>query len=139
MKKLIANIEANKEIMKNLKKLNHYSADMLLNDMKAYVKAIKERRMLCIIESVSASGMSRVLKFNACEGKKGQFNYRQFRCLFIALGYSEAKNSYGFRVNGCGMDMVFHTNYSIIHDIKRVGLIDQEECAHLAQQTPVVL
>ena len=137
--KTLKAIQDNKDIQKNIKKLNYYTAENLHADIKAYIKAIKERRMLCIIERVSASGMSRVIKFNACEGKKGQFNYRQFRCLFIAFGHSEAKNSYGFRVNGCGMDMVFHTNYDLIHDFKRLGFITDEECRHLAQQTPVVL
>ena len=139
MKNLINNIENNKEIVKNIKKLNYYDASQLAQDIKTYIKAIKERRMLCIIESVSASGMSRVIKFNSCEMGKDGANYRQYSCLFIAMGYTPAKNSDGFRINGCGMDMVFSTNYNLMHDFKRLGFITPEECGNLAQQTPVKL
>jgi hypothetical protein len=133
-------IEANKEIQKNLKKLNYYSAEQFISDCQAYIKAIEDRRMICIIKSVSSTGMSRVIKFSAPQkSKDGKFYYRNFNCLFITLGYSEAKNKDGFRINGCGMDMVFHTNYCIIHDMFRLGLINEEQKRHLAQETPVVL
>lgn len=140
MKAVLKNIEANKEIQKNLKKLNYYDADQFIKDCKTYIKAIKERRMLCIIKSVSNTGMSRVIKFSSPQkSTDGKFYYRNYNCLFITLGYSEAKNQDGFRINGCGMDMIFHTNYCIIHNIHRLGLISKEECAHLAQETPVCL
>ena len=140
MKKILERIKANKEMMKAINGLGHYSPEMFLHDAKAYIKAIKSGRMLCIIESVSTSGMSRVIKFNSCEFHKERCNYRQYWSLFKTLGYREAKNSRdGFRINGCGMDMVFNTNYNIMHDFKNLGIITKEECAHLAQQTPVKL
>lgn len=127
------------EIAKNIAKLNYYDEKQFIQDAKTYIKAIKERRMLCVIKSVSASGMSRILKFNSCEVGKNGANYRQYSCLFIALGFSEVKNKDAFRVHGCGMDMVFDTNYRIIHMLKRIGLIDDQECRELAQLTPVIL
>lgn len=140
MKKVLKNIEANKEIQKNLKKLNYYDANRFISDCKTYIKAIKERRMLCIIKSVSNSGMSRVIKFSSPQkSNDGKFYYRNYNCLFIALGYSEAKNQDGFRINGCGMDMVFHTNYCIIHDLFRLGLINEKDKQVLAQETPACL
>lgn len=133
-------IEANKEIQKNLKKLNYYDANQFIKDAKAYIKAIKERRMLCVIKSVSNTGMSRVIKFSAPQkSNDGKFYYRQFNCLFITLGYTQAKNQDGFRISGCGMDMIFHTNYCIIHDLFRLGLLTEEEKRTLAQETPVCL
>jgi hypothetical protein len=146
--KIIANILANKELSKNIAKLNNYSAESFIKDALTYIKATKERRMLCIIESVSASGMSRVIKFHSCQRSQSNYNrarvspeyyYRNYTCLFLALGYSQAKNTDGFRINGCGMDMVFQTNYSIINDLFRLGVINKETCAKLAQQTPVKL
>jgi len=139
MKTVIKKIEANKELMKNINSLNHYNIENFIRDAKDYINAIKTGRMLSIIEHVSSSGMSRIIKFHSFQGGKGRGYYRQYSCLFIALGYKQAKGYEGFRINGCGMDMVFHTNYSIIHNLKRLGLINNEQCSHLAQQTPVKL
>lgn len=131
-----ANLVSNKEFNKNLAKLRYYDTERFISDAEIYLNATKERRMFCIIHSVSKSGMSRTLSFHSCEiGDKGAY-YRNFNCLFIALGYSETKDGY-FRINGCGMDMVFNTNYNIIHDLKRLGFIDKDECENLAQITPV--
>jgi len=135
-KKQIQAIEANKEITKNLKKLNYYSAEQLAGDILTYIKAISERRMINVIKSVSSSGMRRVIKFTSCEGKKGNFYQRQYYSLFIAMGYAYDKNKDGFIISGCGMDMIFHTNYSLIHDFKRLGFITEDQCKKLAQETP---
>lgn len=139
MKNIIENINKDKEIVKNLKKLNYYDIKNFVDDAKTYIKAIKERRMLCVIKSVSSSGMSRNIKFNSCEKAKTGYWYRQYSCLFITLGYTEVKGTDSFRIGGCGMDMIFHTNYSIIHKLKNLGFITKEECEKLAQETPTVL
>ena len=120
----------------------YYSLEDFASDAINYVKAIKSGRMLCIIHSVSASGMSRVLSFKSCERYKTNYNYnyRQFAFFFKVLGYTETKKYSGeFRVSGCGMDMVFHTNYSIMHDLCSMGIISKKECEILAQKTPAVL
>lgn len=144
---LVANVKTNKEILKGISKLNYYTVENFISDAKDYIKAIKEHRMLCVIEKVSSSGMSRNIKFHSCE-KNGidntapeanNFYYRQYRCLFIALGYTEVRNADSFRVGGCGMDMIFHTNYTIIHRLHRLEFIKKDECNNLAQQTPVCL
>lgn len=139
MKNVLKNVEADKNIMKNIQKLNYYETKNFVDDAQAYIKAIKERRMLCVIKKVSSSGMSRNIKFNSCEKRKNNYNYRQYICLFKALGYTEVKQTDSFRIGGCGMDMIFHTNYSIIHVLKRLGFLTKEECAELAQMTPTVL
>lgn len=132
-------LEQNKELVKALSKVSHYDLDNFIQDAKNYINAIRTGRMLCIIESVSKSGMSRVIKFHSCEKGKNRYWYRQYRAFFIVLGYSEVKNSDGFRINGCGMDMVFHTNYTIIHNLYRLGLLSKSECEKLAQETPTKL
>lgn len=133
---LLNSIESNKEIMKIInKELNYYSADQFLQDALKYIECIENQSMYCIIKSVSASGMSRVIKYGAFSNGY----YRQFNCLFIALGYKEDQKRAGFKINGCGMDMNFHTNYSIIHDFKRLGIITDKQCEVLAQKTPVIL
>jgi len=118
----------------------YYSLEDFAIDAISYAKAVKSGRMICVIHSVSASGMSRVLSFKACEKSKTGYNYRQFAFMFKVLGYTETKKYSGqFRVSGCGMDMVFHTNYCIMHDLYRMGIISKKECEVLAQKTPVVL
>lgn len=127
------------EITKNIAKGKYYSKEAFLTDANAYINAIRENRMINVIGNVSASGMSRTLKFTSCEHNvnTGTYYQRNYNGLFCALGYKEVKNSWGyFRVHGCGMDMIFNTNYNIIHDFKRIGLISDEECRTLAQLTP---
>lgn len=139
---ILADLEANKEFQKNLKKLSHHTSESFLRDARQYVKAIKEGRMICTIGSVSSSGMSRTMKFVSCEkGIKGGRNwYSNYFCLFVALGFTEsrAKDHY-FSIGGCGMDMVFHTNYTIIHRLHRFGIITKKECESLCQMTPGVI
>ena len=139
---ILANIEANKDIQKNIKKLNYFDSEHFFNMAQTYLKAIRESRMVCSIGSVSSSGMSRTMKFTSCEfnAKEKSAYYYNYYCLFITLGYSEAraKNCY-FSISGCGMDMVFNTNYNIIHDLKRLNFITDEECRKLSQMTPTVL
>jgi len=131
------NTQLTKEILSNIKKINFYNEDDFIKDAECYIKAIKEGRMINVIGSVSASGMSRTIKFTSCEqGTNGEYYQRNYYALFRALGYSPVKNSSYFRVNGCGMDMIFNTNYNNIHDFKYIGLINEEECRALSQKTP---
>ena len=141
--KNLSNIENN--IAKNLKlsnvqKYGSSEIDQFTESAKRYIKAIKQGRVICNIESVSSSGMSRNLKFMECNGtiKKG-FYFANFFKLFKDLGYTNAKNSNAFRVSGCGMDMVFHTNYTIMHQLENLGFITKKECSILAQKTPTVI
>lgn len=137
--KVTANILADKQISKAISNNEYYSTEQFISDANTYIKAIKEGRMLCIIKSVSNSGMSRVIKFNSCERYNDRHSFRQYCTLFETLGYKESKNRNGYTVHGCGMDMVFHTNYSIMYTFKRLGLITAKECEVLAQKTPTVL
>lgn len=134
---IIESLNNNKALQKNIKKLSHYTSEDFLRDAQRYIKAIRERRMFCVVHSVSSSGMSRNLSFYAHELNtytNNTYNLLNYFCFFKALGYSEAKQ--GFRVSGCGMDMIFHTNYSNCHNLKNLGLLSDEDCEVLAQQTP---
>ena len=135
------NIEAikvniSKEI--NFAKLNYYNIDNFISDSKEYISAIREGRMINSIGSVSGSGMSRTIKFLACyKNRTGkQYYYRNFFAFFKSLDFSPVKDSDYFRINGCGMDMIFHTNYTIIHRLKRIGFITKKQCERLAQMMP---
>lgn len=105
------------------------------------VKAIKEGRVVCSIGSVSSSGMSRTIKFVVCMKHKDsyRYSYRNFYAFFSALGYRKSNNRDYFRISGCGMDMIFHTNYTNIHYMRNLGIITQKQCNYLAQQTPTVI
>ena len=137
---VIKNIEANKELSKAIKSNNYASIESFIYDAKTYVKAIKENRMICRIGSVSKTGMSRTLKFNSCERNKynKSFYHRQYIMFFELLGYKVDDKGFT-RIHGCGMDMIFHTNYTIIHKLGRLGILTKEEVEILAQRTPTVL
>ena len=136
---IISNLNKDKTFVKKLNTLRYYSNEQFIKDARCYISAIKTGRMLCNIGSVSASGMSRTISFKSCEKSDKRYCYRNYVCLFICLDFgTEYINGY-FRINGCGMDMVFHTNYTIIHMLCRYGFITNKECESLAQLTPPVL
>lgn len=138
LERITAKIQADKDVMKRISKLNYYSPEQFVKDAQKYISAIEQRRMVCIIHSVSQSGMSRTMSFHSCEKykEKGRYGYRQYACLFLSLGYRESNNRYGFLIGGCGMDMVFATNYNVIHALYRRGFMDKKTCERLAQATP---
>jgi hypothetical protein len=142
--KIRARINNNKELLKNIQDLEYHSADAFIVRANAYIKAIKENRVICSIGSVSPSGMSRTIKFLECAKSKGtkptHYNFLTFWAMFKILGFKEAKNNRDyFRINGCGMDMIFHTNYTIMHNLKALGFISKKQCDVLAQNTPGVI
>lgn len=140
---ILANIAADKDIQKAAKKMQYpLTNEQFLDHANAYLNAIRQGRMCCIIKKVSQSGMTRQIKFNSCEpnANRGGFWWRQYIALFKMFGYTEARGHNGsFIISGCGMDMVFHTNYTIVHKLHRLGIIEKEECDALAQQTPTIL
>lgn len=140
LEKITNKLNADKEILKAINKDQYYTIDQFINDGQRYIKAIKERRMICSIGSVSSSGMSRTIKFVECSKGKIGYNYLNFFAFFRVLGYT-AVNKYGdyFRIGGCGMDMIFHTNYTIIHKLHRLGFINKPICDNLSQMTPTVI
>lgn len=139
LEKLRTNIKATPELIKAINKAKYYDVEQFITDGLDYIRAIKEGRMLCIIKSVSSSGMSRVLKFNSCKKIGTNYAYRGHDMIFEMFGYKQDKKGTGFRIDGCGMDMVFHTNYTIIHRLTSLGFLTKEECEKLAQETPVIL
>ena len=123
---------------KLIKKYIGISSDIelegFIKQAKRYIKATKEQRIICSIDSVSHSGMSRTLKFLEMP-KNGGYLY-DFYYLFNKLGFSKVRDSDCFRITGGGMDMVFHTHYTIIHNLQSMGFITRKTCDVLAQKTP---
>lgn len=115
--------------------------DDFIADCLRYIKATKEGRMICSIDKVSASGMSRTMKFVELSKEKGSNRHfiLNFYNLFDTLGFTAVNHSDYFRIAGCGMNMVFATNYDIIHELKHLGFISEKECSDLAQRTPSVI
>ena len=138
-------MKAKQTILNNINKQLNLSNDDALHFfdcVKGYIKAIKENRMICNIEHVSSSGMSRYLTFKYMERSKydkKRYNLLNTYFIFKSLGYRYNKNHNAFFVSGCGMDMVFNTNYTNINDFKRLGFLSDKECNTLAQSTPTVI
>lgn len=131
-------IKLTKEIEKHLEK-NQLSNDVFIESAKCYIKAIEQGRMICNIESVSKSGMSRTMKFLSCEKYASGYSYRSYYLLFKALEFNNVKGTHYFRINGCGMDMVFATNYTIIRQLCSMGFISKDKCKVLEQKTPTTI
>lgn len=101
-----------------------------------FIKALKEQRIVVSIPHVSSSGMSRIIRFREIHKYKSGNKYRyaiyQFDWFFEQLGYCYDKNWDGIRVGGCGMDMVFHTLYSVCGTLKYHGFKVPKDYPHLA-------
>lgn len=140
----IENVNNSKELVKKINSISYYSVEDFCKDAERYIKAIRETRMFCQIIGVSKSGMSRTIcfkEFNIFDQgdntKRGQIY--NFYCFFESLGYRSSKDRDGFTISGCGMDMVFHTNYTIINRLHSLGFTTKDEYKTLSQRTPTIL
>ena len=123
-------------------KVTFYDMDMFIADARRYIKAIRDGRMVCNINSVAKSGMSRTIAFHECARTNNnihKYDYLNFYAFFMAMGYTPVNRERYFRIHGCGMDMIFHTNYTIINTLGRLGFLTKEDARLLAQRTPPVL
>ena len=137
-------MKTKKTILNNINKdlnLTGDDAQHFFNCAKEYIKAVKENRLICNIEHVSKSGMSRYLTFKYLQRNKYNRKYMLLNTYFIfkSLGYRYNKNHCAFYIGGCGMDMVFDTNYNIIHDLYRLGFLSDKDKDTLAQNTPTII
>lgn len=130
-----------KKLLSVIEKQDWYSVDNFISDGQRWIKAIESGRMICSIGSVSKSGMSRTMKF--CEMSKNKYSKRygllNFYAFMSILGFQKVGDSSYFRIHGCGMDMVFATNYIIIRTLYSYKFINIKQCLTLEQLTPEVM
>lgn len=117
------------------------TVEIFTRNAERYIKASRQERIICRIESVSKSGMSRKLAFFelAKMHKSPRHTLLNFYSLFTMLGHRKVKDSDSFRIDGCGMDMVFHTHYTNIHQLHSLGFLTKGERDKLAQRTPHIV
>ena len=129
------NITLSKDTEKRLSKEEYYAKEMLLDDIQDYIKALKEGRLQYLVMSVSSNGMSRNILIQSCEQNKtnNNFYFRQYSRMFEMLNYKLDKNYY-VKVSGCGMNMLFATNYYLIQTFKSMNIISESEANILAQK-----
>ena len=129
------NITLSKDIEKRLSKEEYYTKEMLLDDIQDYIKALKEGRLQYLVMNVSSNGMSRNILIQSCEQNKNNnnFYFRQYSRMFEMLNYKLDKD-YNIRVSGCGMNMLFATNYYLIQTFKSMNIITENEANILAQK-----
>jgi len=99
---------------------------------KRYIKAVEERRLVATIGKVAPSGLSRTIKFVEVQKNVGTLNFYVF---FKTLGFEQVKNSNYFRVHGCGMDMIFDTNYKIVMRLKNCNIIKEKTANKLINKS----
>ncbi len=129
-------IKLSNEISKRLSKEEYYNEADFIADCKVYIKALKAGRLLFKVEHVSNSGMSRKISITSFEGKCSKGYYRQYGKMLEALGYKVNYDYSNTNVTqiGCGMDMVWNLNYSIVKSIFRIGIINKKTCDVLSQK-----
>lgn len=124
-----------KEMIKRLSKEEYYTQEDFTKDIQTYIKALREGRLQYLVMNVSNSGMNRNILVQSCEQNKNNnnFYYRQYLKMFEILGYKLDKN-FNIKVSGCGMNMLFATNYNLIRTFKNMNIITAEDCEMLAQK-----
>lgn len=129
-------INLNKEVIKAISKEEYYSEEDFISDCKVYIKALKAGRLLFKVEYVSNSGMSRKISITSFEGKYSKGYYRQYGKMLEVLGYkvNYDYNNTNVSVSGCGMDMVWNLNYTIVKSLHRIGFIQKKTCDILSQK-----
>ena len=128
-------IKLSKEVTKRLSNEAYYNEDDFISDCKAYIKAVKSGRILYTVTHVSNSGMSRDINIKSYEGTINKGYYRSYYGMLEALGYSFSRmNRDDIKVGGCGMNMLFATNYNIIHSLYNMKFISKAKCDILAQK-----
>ena len=128
------NLKLTNEIKKAMESDDYYTIDRFIQDAKRYIKALKSGRLLYTVTNVSKSGMSRDIDIRSFEGTMSKGSYCTYYSLLHALNFNfVSKYSNEIRVKGCGMNMLFATNYNIIHTFKNIGLISEKECTILSQ------
>ena len=129
------NVVLSKEMLKNISKNEYYSQEDFIKDCKCYIKALKSGRLQYTVTHVSNSGMSRDIFIQSYEGTMTKGYFRTYFSMLQVLGYKFAsKYSSDIKIGGCGMNMLFATNYNICHDFNRMGLINDAECKILSQK-----
>lgn len=127
-------IKLSNEVIKRLKKEEYYTKEAFIRDCKTYLKAVSSGRILYAVTHVSSSGMSRNISIKSFEGKISNGYYRNYGMMLKTLGYNLNSNTLDVKVGGCGMDMVFATNYNIIGSLEFMKFISKKKSEILAQK-----
>ena len=127
-------IKLTNEMIKRLESNEYYSKEDFTNDCKTYIKALKSGRLQYRVTNISKSGLSRDILISSFEGNMNKGYYRNYTNMLETLGFNfVSKYSSDIRVKGCGMNMLFATNYNIIHTFKNINLINKKQCEILAR------
>ena len=116
--------------------------ESLKRGAEAYINASRTGSLCCVVKSVSKSGLSRKLLFFSVDQNNGGNCMPYYYGYFLELlGYKASRNNSDscITVQGCGMDMVFYTNYRVINMLCDFGFITEAERDILRQKTPHVL
>jgi hypothetical protein len=103
-----------------------------------YIRAVEQGRVICFIQGVSQSGMTRRMTFKMCRQNTGYVTY-QYHDLnqFISSAAGIRVNGAGeLIVEGCGMDMVFWVHNEVIRCLRRLGFLKKKRAEKLAQMVP---
>ncbi len=98
-----------------------------------FIQALEERRIFAIVRHVSSTGMTRYIDFReVATDASGRINFYNFTYFLESMGFKYSDKYYSHKVEGCGMDMIFHTLNYIAGTLKHYGFDVPENYAELA-------
>ena len=119
----------------NAAKLGGTTPEHLQTLVNGFIKALQENRVLCVVRHVSKSGMTRHFSYIQSHKNGG---FASYPSLWEGMGFKLSKD-YDVIAGGCGMDMNFHTIYSLVHGFYNNGWISKKAFEKLSQMTPTVI
>ena len=121
-----------KTVIKRIEANKYYNQEDFVKDCKTYIKAVQANRALFRVTHVSTSGMSRNISITSFEGKMSKGYFRQYASMLEVMGFN-LTNRFEVKASGCGMDMVWNTNYNIVNMIKSYGIITKKTSEKVSQ------
>lgn len=108
---------ANKWFEYNLKNFSYYTESDREYSVRSFKRQLNNIKNAMLkgtfyagVESVSASGMSRIIKLAYIKNNRLNHINQDFLLKLAACD----KNG---RISGCGMDMLFHAQYTLFHNL----------------------
>ena len=98
-----------------------------------FIQALEGHRIFAIVRHVSSSGMTRYIDFReVATDASGRINFYNFTYFLESIRFKYSDKYYGHKVEGCGMDMIFHTLNYIAGTLKHYGFDVPENYSRLA-------
>ena len=121
---------------KCVRESQHITAEDFIEHARRYIKASKQTRLMAVVKSRTGSYTTfRVVELTKYPGTNNHGIYL-FNTLLKSLGFTGARDTDFFRINGGFIDMIRQAHYLVIYRLHRLGFTTKKAYETLEQNTP---